>query len=291
MDEADEPTRVLQRPLEAPERTRHAEAPAAWVAAATEIGRRHRTNQDAYSAGVIAASSGEWAALVVSDGVSSSIGAERASLTAATVVRTVLLEAVGDSGDRVETGEWDETFVRAYADAQQAVLDLARDGSPVGSCTLVAALVKGREIHLGNIGDTRAYWISDPVDDRPGETVQLSIDDSLAQTQMELGFTREEAESSTHAHAITRWIGPDAPDLTPRMHHYRAEGPGLLMVCSDGLWNYASAPEAMDSLVRGLASDTLESGVALRELARALTVWANDQGGRDNITVALARIA
>ncbi|MGJ6979450.1 PP2C family protein-serine/threonine phosphatase [Aestuariimicrobium soli] len=281
-DEASEPTRVLQRPLEAPERTRHAEAPAEWVAVATEIGRRHRTNQDAYSAGV----SGDWAALVVSDGVSSSIGAERASLTAATTVRSALLSAVERPGD------WDATFRQAYAAAQTEVLSIGHDGSPVGSCTLVAALVTGREIHLGNIGDTRAYWVADATPDHAGETVQLSVDDSLAQAQMDLGVSREEAESGSHAHAITRWIGPDAPELNPRMRHFRAEGPGLLVVCSDGLWNYASAPEAMDGLVRGLVAELGEpsSGEILRELARALTQWANQQGGRDNITVALARV-
>lgn len=282
-DEASEPTRVLQRPLEAPERTRHAEAPVDWVGVATEIGRRHRTNQDAYAVGINQGS----AALVVSDGVSSSIGAERASLTAATTVRSALLSAVD------QTDDWDASFRKAYAAAQAEVLSIGHDGSPVGSCTLVAALVTGREIHLGNIGDTRAYWVSDAVAGRSGETVQLSVDDSLAQAQMDLGVSREAAESGAQAHAITRWIGPEAPELNPRMRHFRAEGPGLLVVCSDGLWNYASAPEAMDQLVRGLVAEVGEpsSGETLRELARAMTQWANAQGGRDNITVALARIA
>ncbi|WP_022910441.1 PP2C family protein-serine/threonine phosphatase [Aestuariimicrobium kwangyangense] len=288
--QADEPTRVLQRPQEAPERTRHAEAPAAWVGVATEIGRRHRTNQDAYSAGV----SGDWAALVVCDGVSSSIGAERASQVAATTVRNALLDAVGPDADR----DWDATFGSAYQAAQRAVLALGEDGSPVGSCTLVAALVHGHEIHLGNIGDTRAYWVPDaPTPGAPAPaTVQLSVDDSLAQAQIELGYSREQAESSRQAHAITRWIGPDAPELNPRMRHFRAEAPGILVVCSDGLWNYASAPEAMGDLVGRTLAEVGGGRVAagastdLRDVARTLTEWACQQGGRDNITVALAHV-
>jgi PPM family protein phosphatase len=288
--QADEPTRVLQRPLEAPERTRHAEAPADWVGVATEIGRRHRTNQDAYSAGV----SRGWAALVVSDGVSSSIGAERASQVAATTVRNALLDGAEPDAEP----DWDTTFRSAYEAAQRAVLALGDDGSPVGSCTLVAAMVHGREIHLGNIGDTRAYWVPDPP--AAGEpapvTVQLSVDDSLAQAQIDLGFSREQAESSRQAHAITRWIGPDAPELDPRMRHFRAEGPGVLVVCSDGLWNYASAPEAMGELVgrtlveAGSVQGASDAGTDLRVVARALTEWACQQGGRDNITVALAHL-
>jgi len=63
--------------------------------------------------------------------------------------------------------------------------------------------------------------------------------------------------------------------------------PGWLLVCSDGLWNYCSAPAALQALLAELATPDR----APLPLATALVDWANAQGGRDNITVALARFA
>jgi serine/threonine protein phosphatase PrpC len=58
------------------------------------------------------------------------------------------------------------------------------------------------------------------------------------------------------------------------------------MVCSDGLWNYCSDPEALSALVRSTAS----ARATPVDLAEGLVDWANTQGGEDNITVALARV-
>ena len=95
---------------------------------------------------------------------------------------------------------------------------------------------------------------------------------------------RKQAESGPQAHAITRWLGIDAPDLTPRVGHLVVDRPGWLLVCSDGLWNYASEPAALAALVRAAA--TTDPAV----LALALTDFANASGGQDNITTALARV-
>ncbi len=65
------------------------------------------------------------------------------------------------------------------------------------------------------------------------------------------------------------------------------DGPGWVLVCSDGLWNYCS--EAGD-LAALLAATSRTSGAEPLPLAGALVDWANAQGGQDNITVALARI-
>ena len=61
-------------------------------------------------------------------------------------------------------------------------------------------------------------------------------------------------------------------------------GPGWLLVCSDGLWNYASDPSALRAQVD--AAGTTDPPA----LAQALVEWAIGQGGHDNITVALARL-
>ncbi len=95
------------------------------------------------------------------------------------------------------------------------------------------------------------------------------------------------AESGPQAHAITRWLGVDAPDHTPRTVSLDLDGPGWVMACSDGLWNYCSEPHDMAALV---SSTGRTSGPEPLHLAGALVDWANAQGGQDNITVALARV-
>ena len=60
-----------------------------------------------------------------------------------------------------------------------------------------------------------------------------------------------------------------------------------MLVCSDGLWNYGSTPEAMG---RVFADAERTAGPDPTRIAAELVTWANAQGGHDNITVALARV-
>ena len=103
---------------------------------------------------------------------------------------------------------------------------------------------------------------------------------------MDAGVPRAEAESSPQAHAITKWLGRDSHDHEPRVGQLHLTDPGWLLVCSDGLWNYASEPAALTArLVANGPANTDPAALAL-----ALTDFANSSGGQDNITVALARI-
>ena len=89
------------------------------------------------------------------------------------------------------------------------------------------------------------------------------------------------------AHTITRWLGPDSPDHTPMVTTQDVTTPGWLLLCSDGLWNYASAAQELADVFTSVVE---EVGTDVLPLSRALVDWANARGGRDNITVALARI-
>ena len=90
------------------------------------------------------------------------------------------------------------------------------------------------------------------------------------------------------AHSITRWFGTDAPhDLTPHTRALDLTGAGWLMVCSDGLWNYCSEAADLQELVGRFVAQGHTSAAAL---AGALVGFANEAGGVDNITVALARV-
>jgi serine/threonine protein phosphatase PrpC len=180
----------------------------------------------------------------------------------------------------------DEAMARAGAAAHTAASAVARRvaGSGRGnppSTTFVAAVLQGRDALVGWVGDSRAYWVPDGA-----AAEQLSVDDSWAAEAMALGVPREEAESGPNAHAITRWLGADAPDPRPRTLARRLDGVGWLLLCSDGLWNYCSEAASLGELV----AETREHAPAPRELAEALVQWAVEAGGADNISVALARV-
>jgi serine/threonine protein phosphatase PrpC len=117
----------------------------------------------------------------------------------------------------------------------------------------------------------------------------LTLDDSWATELLARGMPRAEAETAYGAHAITRWLGPDSPDIVPRPRRLTADGPGWLLLCSDGLWNYCSEPQDLAALV-GAGTNALGAEAGPLTLAETLVAWANGHGGHDNITVALARL-
>lgn len=259
---------------------------AAWLAGATDIGRRHHHNQDAID--LRADPSGaQRGVMAVSDGVSSSPHSEIASKIAAENATQQLASRLANGTFTMDHAH--EIFTQVFESTNRAVLSGEPGSTVPGSCTLVVAAIDADRAAIGNIGDTRAYWLPDH---SPAQ--QLSTDDSVAQTQMELGMSRREAEAGIHAHAITKWLGPDATDVEPRTVTFRAEEPGWLMVCSDGLWNYCSEAASMATLVGqfwatlGDGSRDLDQDPAT--LAESLVRWANAQGGRDNISVCLARL-
>ncbi len=255
-----------------PIRNHYTVVPAPWVAGCSDIGTRHRTNQDALCLAASPAPASR-AVLVVSDGVSTAAGAEQASLVASEEACSVLMRAHAAGAAMADA------FNSAFIQAHQAVVTEGTADEPA-ACTLVAATVGDGLIRVGNIGDSRAYWVGDD-----GVSCLMTQDDSMAQARMLLGMSREEAEHSVQAHSITRWLGRNATDLAPTLVEFSPESSGWLIVCTDGLWNYASSPEELSSVVR--KAQRQNSGAAA--LAEALVAWAISCGGRDNITVAVAR--
>jgi len=245
--------------------------PSPWVAVCSDVGLRHASNQDAMSLAVH--DDPPQVVSAVADGVSTAYGSERASLAAVAACEDSLLRAL-------EGGHPGEApFAVAFEAADRAVGIAAGEEEP-SACTLIAAVVSPGTITVGNVGDSRAYWVGDDGDYR-----QLSVDDSMAAARMMMGMTREEAENSHQGHAITRWLGRQTPGIVPSMCVLPISSPGWLVVCTDGLWNYASAPEDLGRLLRWVSEHSEDA----ESIAATLVDWANEQGGKDNVTVVVAR--
>jgi serine/threonine protein phosphatase PrpC len=253
----------------------HMHETALGVAGLTDRGLRHHQNEDAMA---VAASNGVLIG-VVCDGVSSTDNPQDASLAAADAARDVLLAAAD-----AETGDWELALAESIAavrDAAAAVPELT-NGQGAASTTIVAAVATATEqvvrLHVAWVGDSRAYWVDDE------QATQLTADDSWAAMQVELGnMTADEAGTDPRAHSITRWLGADAGDTEPSIAVTEHDPGGRLLLCTDGLWNYAPTSQTMfDRIVEFDDPDHLD-------LARSLVAFANASGGQDNISVVIAR--
>ena len=246
--------------------------PSAHVAGVCDRGVRHTDNEDAMAVWADPEDAGR-AALVVCDGVTTATRSAEASLAAAEAALAALTGADEPAEERVLLA------TDAAAAAVRQVGEDFPDSAP--SCTFVAAVVEEGVATLGSVGDSRAYWLPDA-----GEPVRLTTDDSMAEEQVRAGMSRVEAEVGPMAHTITRWLGPDAPDQAPEITTQDVRSSGWLLLCTDGLWNYASAPADLHAVVRAEQERVGDDPLAL---ADGLVAWANAQGGADNITVALMR--
>ncbi|HEY0452096.1 protein phosphatase 2C domain-containing protein [Actinophytocola sp.] len=241
------------------------------VAGVSDKGARRARNEDSMAFGVVAGESPTVVA-VVCDGVATSDRADNASQAAVDEATTVLLDAVLEGKDA------DGATRAAVARAIDVVTALADPSVPgtAPSCTFVSAVVTPTEVTVGWVGDSRIYWLA-AAGSRP-----LTIDDTVATELVAEGMSEEEAMSVHQAHALSKWIGADAGDIEPRTLTFTPDGPGLVLLCSDGLWNYLPEPQA---LVDALPAPPTE--VDLLPAASELTRVALALGGHDNITTVL----
>jgi serine/threonine protein phosphatase PrpC len=134
-------------------------------------------------------------------------------------------------------------------------------------------------VTVGWVGDSRAYFVG------PAGTWQLSSDDTWAAEQVAMGHLSErDAARDPRGRFLTRWLGSDQDvDLAPSVRTFEVEWPGFVLLCTDGLWNYLDTADTLGEMVMGLGENA-----APLTVARALTNFARDAGGHDNITVAVA---
>ncbi|MEU6660785.1 protein phosphatase 2C domain-containing protein [Streptomyces sp. NPDC046821] len=261
----------------------HMEQELGAVAAVSDRGLRHHRNEDAFAIASAALPDGTASVVsIVCDGVSSATRPDEASMAASHAASESLLEAL-PRGTHPQQAMHDAIVVAADAVnalAQEPGSD--REHAPhqnAPACTLVGAIVAKDLLIVGWVGDSRAYWVPD---DRTAPAARLTEDDSWAAQMVAAGLMSEaEAYADERAHAITGWLGADAYELEPHTASFKPDRPGVVVVCTDGLWNYAEAAEEMAVVV--------PADAAHRPLhsAQVLVGHALDGGGHDNVTVAV----
>ncbi len=129
------------------------------------------------------------------------------------------------------------------------------------------------------MGDSRESWLTAG---SPLSARLLTRDDSVAEEMIAAGVLSEaDATASPGGPVVTRWIGADAGTPEPHAARFEPPGPGILLLCSDSLWNYQ--PEA-DGLARLALPRVLTQ---LPGAAAELLAFALEAGGHDKITAVL----
>ncbi|NGO14103.1 serine/threonine-protein phosphatase [Streptomyces sp. HC44] len=252
------------------------------VSAVSDRGLRHHRNEDAFAISSTALPDGSPAVIaIVCDGVSSATRPDEASLAASRAANESLLDAL-PRGTHPQQAMHDAIVAASNAVNSLAAVVPSGEHTPhqnAPACTLVGAIVTPTLLIVGWVGDSRAYWV--PVD-RTSPAARLTEDDSWAAQMVAAGLMNEaEAYADERAHAITGWLGADAYELEPHTASFKPDRPGVVVVCTDGLWNYAEAAEEMAQVIpHDAASRPLHS-------AQVLVGHALDGGGHDNVTVAV----
>jgi serine/threonine protein phosphatase PrpC len=259
------------------------------VAGICDPGLRRAHNEDALSFATGTTNGERWSILVVCDGVSSSTNAGAAAALACKTACDALAHFARSGDVALEPGTM--AVAQAIRAAHVAVcaqpLEVAGDDPP--GTTIVASLVWRQRLTVGWVGDSRAYWVSE------SGAELLTHDHSWVNEAVARGeMTEADAMNGPLAHALTRCLGPleiaDAGgpgskpttrivEVHPEVRGRDLTGPGWVVLCTDGFWNYFSAAADVGALVRAGGTSSSAGRIARRLVNHALA-----RGGQDNTT-------
>ena len=247
------------------------------IASCTDPGMVRSHNEDSI------ASDGDKGLVVLADGMGGYNAGEVASGMATTVIITELqqllekklpYETDAHSGQVIAHQLLREQIAKANTSIYQASQSQPQYAG-MGT-TLVVALFYDNKMTVAHIGDSRLYRL------RGDQFKQVTRDHSLLQEQIDSGvITLQQAKQSQNKNLVTRALGID-PIVEAEIHDYDTQPGDIYLLCSDGLCDMVSDDDI------GLALQTLSSNLKL--CAQHLVQSANDNGGRDNVSVILVRV-
>ena len=213
---------------------------------------------------------------VLADGMGGYNAGEVASNMATGFIRTELGRWLREASSQATDAEVRRAMDICVDNANRAIFNAANSNPQYAGMgtTLVVAVFRGNRLLVGHVGDSRAYRLRD------GRLQQITRDHSLLQEQIDAGLiTPEQAAFSANKNLVTRAVGVEDTVLLETHPHEVAPGDTYLL-CSDGL---------SDMLDDAGIAQLLHATDSLEVTGRALIAAANDAGGKDNISVILAR--
>jgi protein phosphatase len=243
------------------------------IATATHPGMVRSHNEDSIAA------DGEMGLAVLADGMGGYNAGEVASGIAVALIPTEIRKALSASVAQELNGGEMERLIHDQATRANTTIYQAAQREPQYSgmgTTLVVALWHDNRIAVGHIGDSRLYRLRDDT------LEQITRDHSLLQEQIDSGMiTKEQARHAPNKNLVTRAVGID-PEVEPEVHTYSVQPGDIYLLCSDGLPDMVADEDIENTLA------SLKANLPLA--AEQLVQQANDNGGRDNVSVILVRV-
>ena len=242
----------------------------------SDTGRKRPHNEDSTASDVTMGFA------VLADGM----GGYKAGEVASAIAVTSVLNRVRDEIVKLPTGEVDEgsgytyeslLLREAITGANQYIYQTANTEplcQGMGT-TVVSVLFYDNRVSIAHVGDSRLYRLRD------GVFEQVTADHSLVQELINRGFfTKEEAVANTPKNLVTRALGIEE-EVDVDVQEEPALPGDIYLLCTDGLNDMISDEEIHLTLSK-YSANLVQAG---RELIRI----ANENGGKDNISVILAR--
>jgi len=240
------------------------------VGSLTHPGRIRRINQDwlgYYIPSDAATRTAKGSLFVVADGM----GGRQAGHVASRLAVQTLLQAY--YRDRSRNVAHSLAHAIRQANAQLYAYSAYYPACRGMATTIVAAVVRGHELVVAHVGDSRAYLV------RGGVIWPLTRDHSWVAQMVALGIlTPAEAARHPYRRVVLRSLGP-RPDVRVDVRRFSLEAGDALILCSDGLSDLVADGEI------GWAARAW----APQQAVQALVAWANRRGGTDNIAAIVVR--
>jgi protein phosphatase len=217
--------------------------------------------------------------MVVADGMGGAVGGEVASRMAISNLVNIVLH-VPDWILRLDEERAQELTRRAgeyYRRVNEALIARVKDSpelTGMGS-TMTATCSMGSELFLAHVGDSRAYLYREQMLQR------LTRDQTHAQMLADAGVIRQE-EVATHRlrNVLTNALGGLGDEVKTEIQRCRLKDGDWVLLCTDGLTDMVG-----DELISSLLRQSPDATTACEELVNQ----ALENGGRDNVTVVVAR--
>ena len=238
----------------------------------TDIGRKRKIDEDSIMAAEVSTSvnleSSTFHILVVADGMGGHAKGEEASKIALNAVSRTAISGLLDGVSFTRLLE--EGIQNANSDILEQV-EKNPQSQGMGT-TAVCAIVKDDDVHLANIGDSRAYAIS------KDEIRRVTKDHSYVQMLVDEGkITEEQAQNHPKKNVILQAIGA-GPTAEPDMMQLKLAGDEHLLLCCDGVMAHLSDDDIQNAVTKHADP---------QDACQSIVDTANERGGTDNISVVL----
>jgi serine/threonine protein phosphatase PrpC len=243
----------------------------------TDVGRKRRHNEDSFLI------DDENKIFIVCDGMGGANAGEVASQMAVKIIGQRMRENIETIRELSSQNTFDakqkiKTIIAdAVSEASLRIFELAskEEGKRGMGTTLVMLIICGENAYVSNVGDSRAYLIRD------NQVYQVTEDHTLVQEQLKRGLiTPEEAKNVPYGNVITRAVGVMESVIVDTTHIELMAG-DIFLLCTDGLHGYTEDKDILGFV--GYSS--------LEEMANNAIAFANQKGGKDNITAIFVRVS